>query len=256
MPRALWKGTITFGLVSIPVALHNAVKERAISFNLLHARCKTPLKYQRYCEKCKAVVPWGETVRGYEYRKGEYVVLTPEDFERIPIKTAKTIDIIGFVKPGEIDPIYFGAAYQIAPAEGGEEAYILLRDVMGELERVAIGKLTIHEKEHLVAIRNYQDILLLHTMHWPDEIKAVEFEIPKVRIAKEEFEIAAQLIERKVRTFVPEEYKDEYREALIELIKAKVEGKALPPVKIEVKKAKDIMALLKQSLEAEKKKRK
>ena len=127
---------------------------------------------------------------------------------------------------------------------------------MREMDRVAIGKITIHEKEHLVAIRNYQDILLLHTMRWPEEIKDIDFEVPKVKISKEEFEIAAQLIERKIKAFNPEEYKDEYREALLELIKAKIEERPLPPAKVEVKKAKDLMELLKKSLEEEKEKKK
>jgi DNA end-binding protein Ku len=256
MPKAVWKGSISFGLVNIPISLYTATKEKQISFKLIHSKCKGPIKYQRFCEKCNEVVPWDEVAKGYEYKKGQFVILEKEDFERIPIKTAKTIEILGFVKPGEIDPIYFESSYQIAPVEGGGEAYILLRDVMAELERIAIGKITIHEKEHLVAIRNYQDILILHTMHWPDEIKLVEFEIPKVKISKEEFEIAAQLIEKKIKAFNPEEYKDEYREALLELIKAKIEEKPLPPAKIEIKKAQDLMELLKKSLEEEKKKKK
>jgi len=256
MPKAVWKGSISFGLVNIPVMLYTATKEKQISFKLVHSKCKTPIKYQRYCEKCKETVGWDEIARGYEHKKGQFVILEKEDFERIPIKTAKTIEILGFVKQGEIDPIYFESSYQVAPVAGGEEAYILLRDVMGEMERVAIGKITIHEKEHLVAIRNYQDILLLHTMRWPEEIKDIDFEVPKVKISKEEFEIAAQLIERKIKAFNPEEYKDEYREALLELIKAKIEERPLPPAKVEVKKAKDLMELLKKSLEEEKEKKK
>jgi DNA end-binding protein Ku len=256
MPKAVWKGSISFGLVNIPVVLFTAIKEKQITFKLVHTKCKSPIRYQRYCDKCNEVVEWNEIAKGYEYKKGQFIILEKSDFERIPLRTIKTIEILGFVKQGEIDPIYFESSYQIAPISGGEEAYILLREVLGEMERVAIGKITIHEKEHLVAIRNYQDILLLHTMHWPDEIKAIDFEIPKIKISKEEFDIAAQLIERKIKAFNPEEYKDEYREALLELIKAKIEEKPLLPAKVEIKKAKDLIDLLKKSLEEEKKKKK
>jgi DNA end-binding protein Ku len=254
--RAVWKGTLTFGLVSIPIALYTAVKEKTPTFKLLHSKCNTPLKYHRYCEHCDKIVPWEETVKGYEIKKGEYVVLSDEDFERVPLETVKKIEILSFVNHGEIDPIYFDAAYQIAPLEGGEEAYILLSEAMRELERVAIGKIAIHEKEHLVMIRNYQDILLLQTMHWPDELKEIEIALPKIKINKEEIKIAKQLIEAKAKPFIPDEYKDEYREALEQLIKAKAEGKTLPPLKLEVKKAKNLMKLLRESVEAEKKRSK
>ncbi|MEM4390045.1 MAG: Ku protein [Candidatus Micrarchaeia archaeon] len=252
--RAVWKGTISFGLVSIPIKMYPAIEPAEVKFHFLHKKCGTPLRYERHCPACGVTVPWEETVRGFEYAKGRFVTLRPEELALLPLKTTRTVDIQDFVALEEVDPIFFETPYFLAPAEGGERAYELLRRVLATTRRAAIGKVAIRGKEHLVLIREYRGALAMSTMYYPREIRSPEslIEVLKdVVVEKEELELATQLIDRLTTHFEPEKYKDEYRKALLELIRAKAEGRRIAvPASAEVAKAKSLMAALRASVEA------
>lgn len=255
--RSMWRGYISFGLVTIPVRMYLATEHKGLKFHYLHEKCKTRLNYERYCPKDDVVVPWEETVRGYEYEKGKYVVLKDEDFELIPLKTTRTIDILDFVELKEIDPIYFDKAYFLEPEEAGRKAYGLLREAMREAGRIAIAKVVIKEKEHLCALRVYESALLMNTMFYPDELNSSDkLEIPgeKTKIADKELSMALELIENLSAKFHPEIYKDEYRKALLDIVKAKIKGVEVKLPKKEKIEVEELMKALHDSLEAAKKK--
>ncbi|MGB9613136.1 MAG: Ku protein [Candidatus Margulisiibacteriota bacterium] len=254
--RSMWQGYLSFGLVTIPIKMYTATEHKALQFHYLHERCKTRLNYERYCPKCDAVVPWEETVRGYEYEKGKYVVLRDEDFELIPLKTTKTIDIIDFVSLEEIDPIYFDKAYYLEPEEAGVKAYNLLREAMLEAKKVALAKVVIREKEHLVALRVLKDVLLLNTMFYPDEILPTTSLVipPKAKVEHRELTMALDLIKRLTEKFNPEKYTDQYRKELLALIKSKIKGVEVKPPKKEKIEVEELMKALHESIEWMKKK--
>ena len=257
MPRAMWKGAISFGLVSIPVSLYPATEEKTLRFNQLHDEDHGRIKYQRVCSKCGQEVPFEHIVKGYEYEKDRYVVLTDEDFEAVPVESSRAIDIIQFVDLEEIDPIYFQKSYYLVPEETGLKAYTLLREAMAEDGRVAIAKVAFRDKEHLAALRFKDRVFVLETMFWPDEIRTAEFEVldKKVSVRPQEVQMARSLIENLTESFHPEEFRDEYREKLLEIVERKVAGEEIEVVpEPEPTRVVDLMEALKASVEATKKK--
>ncbi len=257
--RALWEGEVSFGLVSIPVKLYNATTLKDISFRFLHEKCKTPLEYEKYCPKCRHDVLWEDTVRGYEYEKGKFVVLKEEDFAKIPVKTTKSIEVVDVVDLKDIDPIFFEKTYYIVPREGGEEPYQLLKQAMEKTGKVCIAKITLRQKEHIAVLRVHGEAIVLETMYYWDEIRPVKdfAELEKeVKLSKEELEMALELLRSLATKFNPGKYADEYRHYLEEVIKTKLKGKelALPPVE-EIKKAKSLMEALRASVDLAKRKK-
>ena len=226
MARAIWSGSIGFGMVNIPVKLFGATESKDISFNLLHATCGTRLKQLRWCPTDEREVPWGETVRGYEYAKDQYVTLTEEDFEKLPLPSKHTIELTAFVKEDEIDPVHFERSYHLVPDERGEKAYALLIRALEKKGLTALATITIRKKEQLCALRPRDGGLMLETLYYPDEIRArPEMDLKSVKINDREMEMAFALIDLLRKPFEPEEYKDHYREALSQVIDAKLEGR-------------------------------
>jgi len=225
MARAIWSGAISFGMVNIPVKLMGATESKDIGFHLLHSTCGTRLKQVRWCPTDEVEVPWNETVRGYEYAKGEYVTLTDEDFEKLPLPSRHTIDLSAFVSESEIDPVYYERSYYLEPDERGEKAYALLLKALQKKGLTALATITIRKKEQLCAIRPRDGVILLETLYYPDEIRqAPATEVDRVRVNERELDMAFTLIELLRKPFDPEEYRDHYRDALEQLIEAKLEG--------------------------------
>ncbi len=257
MPRAMWKGAISFGLVSVPVGLYTATEEKSLHFNQLHDEDFGRIKYQRVCSKCGEMVDFEHIVKGYEYEKDKYVVLTDEDFDAVPVESSKAIDIVQFVDLADIDPVYFQKSYYLVPEETGLKAYTLLRRAMEEDGRVAIAKVAFREKEHLAALRFKDNVFVLETMFWPDEIRAADFEIldKKVQIRDQEVQMAKSLIDNLTEAFKPDAFKDEYRDALLDIVEKKVSGEEIEVVpEPEPTKVVDLMEALKASVEQTKKK--
>jgi len=250
--KATWKGSISFGLVSIPIKMYSATVTRELKFNLLHAKDGGRVRYKRVCEKCNSEVPKDEIVRGYEISKNEYVILTDEDFEKVPLKSVKSIEIKQFFDPSELNVIYYSNFYYLAPDKGGEKAYFLLKEAMNATQSMAIGKVGMRGREHLVAIKAFDGGLLLAQLHYVDEIRSPA-EVPSwgvsVDVSEEELELAKQLVLAMKKPLKLEEYRDEYKEALLKLIEAKLAGKEVT-ITEEVTAAKSLMDALKTSLEA------
>ena len=255
MARAIWSGSIAFGMVSIPVKLYGATESKDLSFHLLHATCGTRLKQLRWCPTDEREVPWSEIIRGYEYAKDQYVTLTDEDFEKLPLPSKHTIELSAFVKEDEIDPVYYERSYHLAPDERAEKAYALLIRTLEKKGLTAIANITIRKKEQLCALRPKDGALMLETLYYPDEIRArPETDLDKVKISDRELEMAFALIDLLRKPFDPEEYKDHYREALHQLIEAKLEGREVveSPAPKEAKVI-DLADALRRSVEAAKK---
>lgn len=250
--RTIWKGAISFGLVHIPVKLYPATENKDIKFNYLHEKCKTPVKYKRYCPTCNVDVPPEEIVRGYEYEDGKYVVLTEEELDNIPLETAKTIGILDFVNLSEVDPVYFEKSYYLVPNEGGEKAFDLLKQAMDKTKKTAISKIALRSKESLAAIRVSDNKIMMTTMYFPDEIRSTEG-LPelnyKVNIHENELKMAVSLVNSLSESFQPQKYTDEYRKALMELIQSKITGDKIEiPEKREAGNVIDLMEALKASI--------
>jgi DNA end-binding protein Ku len=257
MPRAMWKGSISFGLVSVPVGLYTSTEEKTLRFNQLHDEDFGRIKMQRVCSKCGEMVDFEHIVKGYEYEKDKYVVMTDEDFDAVPLESSRAIDIVQFVDIADIDPIYYKKSYYLVPEETGLKAYTLLRRAMEEDGRVAIAKVAFREKEHLAALRFKDEVFVLETMFWPDEIRAADFEIldKKVQIRDQEVQMAKSLIDNLTDAFNPEQFRDEYREALLDIVEKKVSGEEIEVVpEPEPTKVVDLMDALKASVEQTKKK--
>jgi len=255
MARAIWSGSISFGMVTIPVKLFGATESKDISFNLLHATCGTRLKQVRWCPTDEVEVPWNETARGYEYAKGQYVVLTEEDFEKLPLPSKHTIEISAFVAEQEIDPVFYERSYYLAPDERAEKPYALLMQALGEKKLAAIAAITIRKKEQLCVLRPQAGVMMLETLYYPDEIRAQpEVEVKGAKVTGRELEMAFTLIELLRKPFDPEEYKDHYREALEALIEAKLEGKeVVTSPEVRESKVIDLADALRRSVEAARK---
>src|SRR5438105_6197713 len=197
MPRTMWKGAISFGLVTVPVRLYPATEEKSLRFNQLHDKDHGRIKYQRVCAVCGEEVPFEHIVKGYEYEKDKYVVLENEDFDAVPLESSRAVDIVQFVELEDIDPVYFQKSYYLIPEETGIKAYTLLREAMQEDGRVGIAKVSFRDKEHLAALRFKDRVLVLETMFWPDEIRSSQFEeLDKdVAIRPQEVAMARSLID-------------------------------------------------------------
>ncbi|MGZ6494270.1 MAG: non-homologous end joining protein Ku [Actinomycetota bacterium] len=253
MARAIWKGAISFGLVTIPIRVHTAVEEKSFKFNQLHSKDQGRIKYKRFCSVCNEEVPFDEIVRGYEYEKDHYVILTDDDIDR-GLANVRTIDILKFVDQRDIDPIYWQRSYYLAPdGTPGLKAYKLLSKALKDDERVAIAKIAFRDKEHLATLRVRDGVFVLETMYWPDEIRAAEFEEldEDVKIAPQELQMAKSLIDNMTGDFDPQEFKDEYREKLEALVQKKVEGEEIAVVEeAGTAKVLDLIEALKASVEA------
>ncbi len=254
--RPIWKGHLTFGLVTIPIKLYTATDPKDIRFRLLHKSCLSPIQNKRYCPQHDQIVDWNDVVRGYEYAKGKFVPLTEQDLESVPIDTAGTVSVTSFVTLDEINPLYYEKSYYLAPDEGGQKAFRLLHDTMSEVSRVAVGKVVIKEKEHLVSVRPHDGALVLSTLYYADEVRAID-EIPELpvqtKIHPNEKKMAHQLIEGLAAEFAPAEYADDYRQALEKVINAKVEGETFEAPSRKPEKVVDLMEALRRSLQVTRK---
>ena len=255
--RAIWKGSISFGLVNIPVGLYSATRSsNQVKFRMLRKTDHSPIRYKRVAETDEKEVPWDEIVKGYEYEKDQFVVLTEKDLERVKVESTQTVDIKEFVKLEEIDPMFFDEPYYLAPEKGGDKAYVLLREALEKSGKVGIAKVVIKTREHLAAVKPSGKALLLELMHFPDElVDPNELKLPADKaVGQKELKMAESLIEGMSGKWEPEEFKDDYREALMEVIEKKIAagGKELPAAKGKSRKATnvvDLVAVLQQSLE-------
>jgi DNA end-binding protein Ku len=252
---AIWKGSLTFGLVNIPVELKTAVRADHISFRLLHEEDLSPVKYERVCQADGEAVPWNEIVKGYEYEKGKFVVLTDEDFKAAALESSKTIDILDFVKEEEIDPRYFETPYYLVPAKGGEKPYALLREAIRNSKSVGIGKIIIRQSQHLAGVKVVGDALVLEIMRFANElVEAKDFNFPsREAVRPQELQMAEQLVENLAEPFDPTRYTDDYRANLMKVIRAKMKGKKVkleePEHEAQDSGVLDLMARLRASLE-------
>jgi DNA end-binding protein Ku len=256
--RSMWKGAISFGLVSIPISLYPATEKKDVKFRFLHSECHTPIKYERVCPACKREVASGEIVRGYEYEKNRFVVIEDSDLENIPDERSRTIDILDFVDLAEIDPVFYDKTYFLGPGETGEKAYTLLRNVMEETGKVAIARVVIRTKESLAAVRVYKkEMLVMETMFFPDEVRdhgAIPVPAREVKIHENELKMARELVLNLADKFDPKKYHDQYRELLLDIIRAKVEGQEIEvPAHAERGNVVDLLDALKASVDLAKK---
>ncbi|GAE35291.1 non-homologous end joining protein Ku [Halalkalibacter akibai] len=227
--HTVWKGSISFGLVNIPIKLHTATENKDIKLRQLHKECHTPISYQKVCPGCDKEVKTEDIVKAYEYAKNKFVILDDEELEKLKKENEdKAVEIVDFVKLEEIDPIYFEKSYFIAPDNGGAKAYSLLRKALVESGKIGIAKIIIRSKEQLAVVRVYKDTLLMETIHFPDEVRNVD-EVPNVPaeqlVVQKELDTALMLVDQLTTTFDPEKYNDDYRTALMDLIEEKKSGK-------------------------------
>lgn len=256
--HTMWKGTISFGLVNIPVKMHAATENKDVKLRQLHKECKTPIKYEKVCPVCDRKVEEDEIVRAYEYTKNKFVVVEDDDLKEIQKEQGdKAVEIIDFVKLEEIDPIYFDKSYYLSPNEGGMKAYSLLRTALEETGKIGVAKMMIRSKERLAVIRFYENTLVVETIHYPDEVRAVQ-DVPNVpekgEVVKKELDTAKMLIDQLTTTFDPSKYTDEYRTALLEVIEEKkTEDTVTVTGKKEPTNVTNLMDALQASLEKAKK---
>ena len=255
MPRSLWTGSISFGLVSVPVRMVGATESKELRFHFLDKRDLAPIGYDKVRRDNGEHVDNEDVIRGFEVEKGRYVPLEDEDLDRLDIELTKTIDICDFVDLEEIDPIYYRKAYYLLPQEGGEKAYRLLTRALDETGKVGIAKVVIRNKQHLAALRPYEDVLVLETMYYADEVRQPEKVDGKVQLSKPEVEMAKSLVENLSEPFKPGKYDDTYRKELLDLLRAKAKGKPLPePEEEDEGEVVDLMAALRESVERTQKK--
>jgi DNA end-binding protein Ku len=252
--RAIWKGTISFGLVSIPISLFPATRREELKFRLLRGSDLSPVNFKRVAEADGKEVPWEKIVKGYEYEKGKFVVIKDEDFARVDVEATQTVDIINFVKLTEINPLLFSKPYYMQVEKGGDKAYALLREALAESGKVGIAKVVIKERQHLAAIKAQQNGLMLELMRFPDEVMdPKDFKSPQTRtVGKAETDMAAKLIESMSAKWQPDNYHDDYKEGLQKLIEKKVAsgGHELPAPRKSKKatNAVDLVSVLQQSI--------
>jgi DNA end-binding protein Ku len=254
--RAIWKGSISFGLVNIPIALYPATRREELKFRLLRASDLSPVNYKRVAEKDGREVPWDQVVKGYEYEKGKYVVLKDEDFQRVDLEATQTVDIQDFVETDEIDPMYFYKPYYLEPQKGGDKAYVLLRDALEETKKVGIAKVVIKTRQYLAGVKPEDGVLILELMHFAEELADPEkLHVPKkLEPGKREMDMAKALVGTMSAKWNPQKYHDDYREALMEVIEEKVEagGKEIeekPKKAPKPTKVIDLVSVLQKSLE-------
>lgn len=256
--RPIWKGAVTFGLVYIPVKVYTTTDQKDIKFHLLHSACRTPIRYRRYCPSCERDVGQEELVRGYEYEKGRYVVLSEEELENLPGLEARNVALLDFVGRDEVNPLYYEKAYYLVPVEGGERVYELLRQAMERTKKAAVGRVAMRTKQSPALLWPSGRALVMSLLYYPDEVRPAEV-LPElsynVHIHDNELKMAESLISNLTAPFEPAKYRDEYREALLEAISRKIAGEevAVPPPRAE--KVVDLMEALKESIELAKKER-
>ena len=254
MPRAFWKGIVSFGMVAIPVRMSLATETQPISFHLLHKPCMTRAKQVLFCPTDEEYFSRKDTVRGYEFAKDQYIALKDADFEKVPVKTAHAINILRFVEAGEIDPTYYYGSHYLEPEELGVKPFRLLKEALEKTGLAGIAKVVFQRREHLCCVRPLDDILVLHTIHYQSEVLPRQgLTPPKAEITSEELDMAVSLIKAMSGKFQPQLYKDEYQLALKSIIEAKVRGEKIvssPAPKAEIG---DLMAALRASIEAAKK---
>jgi DNA end-binding protein Ku len=255
MASSVWKGHLTFGLVSFPIRLFSAARSETISFNLLHKDDHSRIRQVTYCQAEDKPVPRSELVKGYEYEKDHYVEIEDEDIKKVAPKTAKVMEILEFVKAGDVDPVYLESSYYVAPDEGGEKPYALLFQALRESSYYGVAKVAMHNREHIVILRPGAKGILSHTMYYQDEIRQVEeFRTDTSLVKDKELAMAKMLISSLEAEFEPQKYHDDYRENLQKMIEAKIEGrKVVATPETHIAPVIDIMEALKKSL-AEKRK--
>ncbi|MFC5733113.1 Ku protein [Cytobacillus gottheilii] len=260
--HTMWKGSISFGLVNIPIKLHTATEDKDIKLRTLHKECHSPIKYEKVCPVCEVEVQNEDLVKAYEYTKGKFVVLEAEELEKLRKENEdKAVEIIDFVKIQEIDPIYFDRTYYMSPGDGGGKAYGLLRKALLNSEKVGIAKIIIRSKEQLAVVRVYENTIVMETIHFPDEVRKPQ-DVPNVpvedKVTGKELETAIMLIDQLTTSFEPEKYKDDYRTALLELIESKQTGKevVIAAEKTPATNVTDLMAALQASIDKTKPKTK
>jgi DNA end-binding protein Ku len=254
--RAIWKGSISFGLVNIPIALYPATRKEDLKFRMLRKSDLSPINYKRVAEKDGKEVPWEHIVKGYEYEKGKYVILKDEDFQRVDLEATQTVDIQDFVDLDEIDPMFFSKPYYLEPQKGGDKAYVLLRDALENTNKVGIAKVVIKTRQYLAGVKPEGSVLVLELMHFAEELADPgKLHVPKkMEAGKREMDMAKSLIGSMSSKWNPEKYKDDYREALMEVIEEKVEhgGKEIeekPRKAPKPTKVIDLVSVLQRSLE-------
>ncbi|PLT35272.1 Ku protein [Bacillus sp. V5-8f] len=254
--HTMWKGSISFGLVNIPIKLHAATENKDISLRTLHKECHSPIKYEKVCPVCEKEVGSEDLVRAFEYTKGKFVVIEDEELEELKrVNEERAVEIIDFVKMEEIDPIYFNKSYYMSPNEGGVKAYSLLRAALQDSKKVGLAKIIIRAKEQMAVIRVVENTLLMETIHYPDEVRPVA-DVPNVpageNVTQKELDTAIMLIDQLTTKFEPGKYNDDYRTALLELIESKKEGRTITPKERDTPAAAnvtDLMAALQASID-------
>src|SRR3954463_12977382 len=250
-PRALWTGSINFGLVNVPVRLYSAVSEHKLHFNYIHEKDDSPIGYQKICKLEEKPVPDKEIVKAFEYGKGEYVYMTDEDFAAARVEGYKAIDITDFVPYEQIDPIFFAHTYLVGPQEGAEKVYSLLVRAMEDSELAGIAKFVMRDRQYLGALRVREGVITLEQLHFADEIRdAGEIKPSRARVSKEELQMARQVIDSWTSEWKPEKYKDTYRDALMEVINAKRKGREVhAAAELEEEEPPDLITALRESIE-------
>ena len=259
MPRAIWSGTISFGLVSVPVRMFPATESKELRFHFLDKKDLTPIAYEKVRRDSRDPVDRDRIVRGFEIEKGRYIPIEDEDLDRLDIELTHSIDICDFVSLDEIDPIYFRKAYYLLPQQGAEKPYRLLVRALDQTGKVGVAKVVIRNKQHLACLRPYDDVLLLETMYYDDEVRkpqSLDGDIGTARVQKAEVDMAKSLVENLSEPFEPTKYDDTYRKELLDLIRAKAEGQPLPePEAEEEGEVVDLMEALRESVERTKRQR-
>src|SRR5215203_3847044 len=254
MPRAMWKGAIAFGLVNIPVELYSATRDHRPKFRLLHAKDESPVHYQRVCQSEGKPVGWEDLVKGYEYEKGQFVILTKDDFKTAALEKTKTVDILDFVDPKEVDERYFETPYYLQPGQGADRAYALIREAIRDSGKIGVAKIILRDAQHLAAVETIGDAMVLTMMRFADELADLEdFKFPKSEAVRPgELKMAMQLIDNLASKWDPEKYTDEYTENLMRVIQGKLKGKRPRLQERETPQSADVvdlMARLRASLE-------
>jgi len=256
MPRSMWKGAVSFGMVAIPVRLYLATESKSVSFRSLCPCHKQPIKQKRHCAVTDDVLDYKEVLKGFEISKDQFVIIDEEDLENLPLASAHTIEIMEFVDGEEIPAeLYMKQAYYLEPEKVGIKPYYLLKEALQEVGKVAVGKIALRDREHMATVRPFGKGIIVNSLHWPDEIRSMdELNLPEeeVKIDKREMAMAKMLIENLTDEFDPERYHDEYREAIIKLAQAKADGEEITVAEPEAPKVMDLMAALKASVEASK----
>jgi DNA end-binding protein Ku len=251
MPASFWKGVISFGMVAIPVKMSVAIESKTLSFHYLHKKCHTRPKQVLYCAEDHEYFSTAETVRGYEYSKNQYVIFDEDDFNRVPVRTTRSIDIAAFVKVKEIDPIYYSDSHYLEPEKLGVKPFLLLKTTLEKTGMVAVAKVTFQRREHLCCLRPLGNILVLQTIHYQQEIlSAKELAPPEQKLSAAELEMAAKLVAAMTADFKPEDYRDEYSLAIQKMVDAKLKGVEIKAPEIPEVEFKDLMTALKASVAA------